>query len=352
MGAYTGLAPAGFPNVALSNFAKDFRDQLFVGDLICPRVPVDRQSFPYVVFGRNDYQVPASTLRAPGTRPQTVRGSYSTDTYMARSHALETEIPFESEAYSLGLGFSTRQRATKTLTRKLNLSREKEIAAIALSTANFPNGITLSDATDMWDSYITDPTKKTADTVTSQPIEDIELAKEVLRQSGIMDEEMVLLLSSPIVRVLINHPEIVDRLKYTNTTGAVDLDKLKSVFGVRCVRAGAVGLSLNNVQTWVWGQNAFLGYAQTSPTMEDLSCLKTFSWTGVGDAGAQNGLVAPGAEGFSILEWIEPHLSEKKYWQSADWYYDIKVTGQETGYPILNAVNAETMLTVPGAIEG
>lgn len=351
MGAYVGLAPAGFPNVALSNFAKDFRDQKFVGDLIAPRVPVDRQSFPYLVFTQDDYRMPATTYRAPGDGATSIRRSYSTDTYFCRSHALKDSIPFESETYSLGLGFSARQRATKSLTRALNLFREGEIATMALSTGNFPNGVTLSGGS-MWDSYITTPADNTYETVTSHPIDDIETGKETLRQIGIADEEMVLILSSPVVRVLVNHPDIVHRFQYTNALGIIDVAKLSSVFGVKCVRAGAVQLTDNNVKSWVWGNNAFLGYAQASPDREDLSALKTFSWTGVGDKGVENGIVASGGEGFSVLEWIDPQLDKKTYHQSADWYYDTKVTAQEAGYPLLGVVSGDTMEIVAGDVEG
>lgn len=351
MGGYAGLMPAGALNVALSNFAKDYRDQKFIGDLFCPRVPVTRQSFQYVVWTQDDFRVPASTLRAPGDQPNSIRNNYGTDTYFCRAHGLQGDIPFETEAYGLGLGFSTRQRLTQSLTRRLNLSREAEIAATALSTANFPNGVTLAGGA-MWDSYITNPEDDTTASVTSHPIDDVETAKEALRQVGIADEEMVLALSSPVVRVLVNHPDIVERFKYTNTLGVIDVDKLSSVFGVKCVRAGAVQISQNNTKTWVWGNNAFLGYAQPAPSMQDLSCMKTFSWTGEGDGGAQTGLVAPGADGWAVLEWLDAQLSKKTWWQSAEWYYDTKVVAQETGYPLLNVVTGDTMELVPGDIEG
>ena len=54
MSAFVGLMPLGSLNVALSNFAKEFRNNAFVGDLIAPRVPVERQSFQYVIFDRSD----------------------------------------------------------------------------------------------------------------------------------------------------------------------------------------------------------------------------------------------------------------------------------------------------------
>jgi hypothetical protein len=341
--------PAGGLNVALSNFAKDFRDQIFVGDAICPRVPVDRQTFQYVVWTQDDFRMPATTKRAPGTEPTSIRKTYSTDTYFAYAHALQGDIPMESEAYSLGLGFSARQKLTGSLTRRLNLYREGEIATAALNLTNFPNGTTLS-GNSMWDSYIT--SGQTEATVTSHPTEDIETAKETLRQVGIAENEMVLIISSPVVKVLINHPDIVERFKYTNVLGIIDLDKLSSVFGVKCIRGAAVQLAQNNAKTWTWGNSAFLGYAQPAPSVDDLSCLKTFSWTGEGDKGVELGLVAQGAEGFAVQEWPDPVRSKKTFWQSAEWYYDIKVTAQETGYPILGTVTGDTMEAVASDFEG
>jgi hypothetical protein len=358
MGAYVGLAPAGFPNVALSNYAKEFADDEvpLVGDLICPKVPVERQSFPYLIWNRDNLRIPASTLRAPGDSPTTIRRSYSTDNYFCRSHALEGTVPFEDEAYGLGLGFSTKMHLTGDLIGRIRRAREAEIAGTALSTSNFPNGITLSGGS-MWDSYITTPADNTIATVTSHPIIDVDTAKEVLRQAAVQDSQMVLILSSPLVRVLVNHPDIVERFKFTNVTGVIDLDKLTSVFGVKCVRAQALQMSQNNVASWIWGNNAFLGFSKPSSDRNDVSCLKTFVWAGGKGPGEGGGSVdlpgAPGTvDGYGVLDWIDSHLSKKRYLQSVDWYYDTKVTATETGYPILNAVSGDTMALIPGDIEG
>ncbi|ACO34047.1 MULTISPECIES: hypothetical protein [Acidobacterium] len=353
MGGYVGPAPVGFPNVALAQLAKEFNDDQvpLVGDLICPNVPVERQSFPYLVWDRSNLKLPDTTLRAPGDSGQLIRRSFSEDTYFCRSHALETNIPFESEAYAAGLGFSERAHATKDLIGRIRLKREAEIATLALSAQNFPNNLTLA-GTDMWDAYITNPA-----TDTSNPLVDVENAKEQLRRAAVPDKLMVLVLSSPLVKVLVNHPVIVERFKYTNTMGIVDIDKLSSVFGVTCVKAAAQIATLNGELQWVWGNDAFLGYAQKTPSREDVSCMKTFTWAG-GKGPGPNGTPmdypgAPGTvDGYGVLEWIDPHLSKKTYWQSVDWYYDTKVTAQETGFPILNAVSGDSALYLPNQIEG
>lgn len=353
MGGFVGTMPVGTLNVALSNYAKQFRNNAFVGELVCPRVPVVRQSFQYVVWNRDDMRVPGNTQRAPGARPVTTRRSYSAKPYMCVSHALSGDVPRETEAYGLGLGFSTKQQLTKQLMNQLNLDREVAIANMVLSTANFPNGTSLSGES-MWDSYITNPSNDTIETVTSNPIVEVDTYKQMLRQAGIQDSEMVLILSDPVATVVRNHPWIVDRFKFTNAPGGVTNDMLKGVFGVgQVVQASGIQLSENNTPSWIWGSHAFLGYASQAPSMEDVSCAKTFVWAGGQN---ENGNVLPGPEntvdGYGVIEFPDPYLDSKKDWISADWYYGLEVTAVETGIPILNAVSAATMETIPADVEG
>lgn len=338
MGAFTGLMPAGTLNVALSNFAKEFRNNALVGDILAPRVPVDRQSFQYVVWNRDDQRLPGNTLRAPGARPITTRRSYSTAPYMAQSHALSAKIPHESEAYGIGLGFSTKQKASGQLISQINLDREVAIANLILNTTNFPNGVTLS-STSMWDAY---PSTPDTGTDGSHPIKVVNAYKAILRQSGIQDSQMVLLLSDPVVVALQQHPDIINRFKYTNSGGDISMEQLSSVFRVKCVQASATVLDKNNVASWVWGANAVLAFAQSGTSQEDVSCAKSFTWTSAPDT----------TEGYGVIEFPDPYLDSKADWVSTDWYYDLRVTATETAIPILNAVAAPTMATIAADVEG
>jgi hypothetical protein len=365
MGGYVGLAPAGFPNVALSNYAKEFADDdvPLVGDLIFPKVPVERQSFPYVIWNRDNLRIPGSTLRAPGDSATTIRRSYSTGSYFCRSHALKGSVPFEDEAYGLGLGFSTKAHLTGDLIGRIRRAREGEIAATALNLTNFPNGVNLSlSANSMWDSYITTPGNDTEATVTSHPIVAMESYKAVLRQAAVQDSQMVLILSDPVVQALVNHPDIIERFKYTNAAGTISLSQLASVFGLKdgnVVKASALDMSQNNVASWIWGYSAFLGFSKANVDRMDVSCGKTFVWAGGKGPGAGGDTPAlpgpPGTiDGYGVLEWLDPEQDKKTYWQSVDWYYGLQVTAQETGIPILNAVSSANfpMGAIPGDIEG
>ena len=350
MGSFAPLMPAGAINVALSNYMKEFKNNAFIGDAFAPKVPVERQSFQYVVWNRDDFRVPGSTLRAPGDRPSSTRRSYSTAPYFAQSHALETAIPFESESYGLGLGFSTRKMATKQLANQIHLDREVRTVSLLTSSA-FTNSVALTNP-NQFDNYPATPETGTG----SHPIVLIEDYKSLLRSQGVQDSEMVLAISDPVALVLRNHPDVIDRFKFTNAGGIITNEMLSQLFGVKVIIGSAISLNQQNVPSWVWGNNCFLGYAQAAPTQDDISCAKTFVWAGGSDGMGQ---AIPGpmntVDGYGVLEWIESHLSEKKYWQSVDWYYDLRATAPETGIAITNCLGTYppvAMETVASDVEG
>jgi hypothetical protein len=313
--------PLGTLNVALSNYMKEFRNNAFVGDLLAPRVPVDRQSFQYIVFDRSNQRLDRSVLRAPGDTPQEDRFTYSALPYFCQSHALRAKIPFETEEYSLGLGFSTRQKATGRLTDKLNLTREAYIANLIYTGAT--NQIALS-GTAMFDSYLTGGT--------SQPIEVVEAAKAQVRQAGVMPNACII--PDAVFVALQSNPTILARTIYKDSVGtAITLDILSTLFGIKCYLASAISLDKNNNASWIWGENMIVCYVQDATSMQDISALKTFVWT------AADATV----DGYGVLEFPDPDLDAKSTIVSADWYWDTRITANETLVVISNCCAAPTM---------
>jgi hypothetical protein len=328
MGSFAPSLPAGTLNVALANYAKSFRNNALVGDLIAPRVPVGRQSFQYTVFDRSNQRLDRQTLRAPGTVPQTDRMNYSEFPYFCKSRALRAVVPYEQEQYALGLGFSEKQAATRRLIDKVLLDRENYVAGLVTSTSNITNNQTLS-GTSMWDNY----------SGVSHPIAVVEAAKALVRQSGV--EATHLILADPVVTALVNHPDIIDRFKYT-MPGAITLEQLTQVFGVTCVRAAAISLDKGNNASYVWGTSALLVSVQQASSMDDLSALKTFSWS-----------AAPmTVDGYGVLEFPLPDLDAKGDVVSVDWYWDTRITAQETIYLFAGCVAAPTMGSIAAPTVG
>lgn len=328
MASFAPNLPVGTLNVALSNYIKSFRNNALVADLIAPRVAVPRQSFQYLIFDRANQRLDRQVLRAPGAVPQSIRMSYGTAPYFCQSHALRAEIPYEQEQYALGLNFSEKQAASSGLVDKLNINREAYVAALVTNPANVTNSQTLSGGS-MWDNY----------GGTSHPIPVVEAAKSLIRQSGV--EPNTFILSDPVITALINHPDIIERFKYTQP-GAITLSQLSSVFGVNCVRAAAVSISQVNGASYIWGVSALLCYVQTATSMDDLSALKTFVWTGAPET----------VGGYGVLEFPKPDLDAKADIVSVDWYWDTRITAQETMYLFAGCVQAPVMGAIPAPVAG
>jgi hypothetical protein len=316
MGGFAAPFGGGQLNVAASNFAKMYRNNQMVGDLLAPRVAMDRQAFQYVIHDRSNFRLDQQTLRAPGDAPQTIRSAFSTGRYFCMSHALSADIPFETEQYGLGFGFSEIAKGTQFVMDKLQLDREVYLANLVLTAGSTPNTLALAGAA-MWDQ------------ATSTPIQNVEDAKAVVRSSGV--QANILLLSDNTFTALQTNPQIIARTAYKdNYAPAVTLDLLSAVFNIKCVLASAVIIDKNNVASWVWGQSAVLAYSQEVANQMDISACKTFVWSKADST----------VDGYGVI--VEPKypLASKSTLVSADWYWDIRVTGPETLFTFTNTCTA------------
>lgn len=322
MGAFAIGPQGGVLNVAVSNFAKQYRNNELIGDMLAPRVPVDKQTFQYIIHGRDNLRLDGSTLRAPGDAPRKIRSSFSLATYYAKSHALAAEIPFETEQFGLGYGFSEIAKASAQTLDKLLLDREVYLAGIA---AGAGTTVALSGSS-MWDN------------TASTPIENITAAKSTVLQSGVRPN--ILILGHPVVDALINNTEIINRVKYTFPGGVIDqvnLAQLSAVLGIRCVDAAAVQVDKGDNVSFVWGQTAVLAYVQEISSQYDISSFKTFVWTGAPET----------VSGYGVITEPKFPLSSKATIVSTDWYWDVKNTAPETTYTFTNCCAAPTYETLP-----
>jgi hypothetical protein len=344
MAAYAGPMVSGILNVALSNFAKEYRNNALVAELLAPRVAVQRQMFQYLIFDRANQRLTQQTLRAPGARPQTIRRSWSTNPYNCKSHALSAEIPYETEAYALGMNFSLKQKATEGLIQLINLDREVYLANLLATAAT--NTTPLS-GTSCWDSYVKGGANydingfsANGNWVGANPIAVVDQLKQEIRQAGVSATHMVV--SDPVHAALRNHPALIDRFKYTNVSGFLTPAQLSSLFELEYVMASAVNLDKNDNASFVWGQNVVIAHVENVSSMEDVSSCKTFSWTDAPDT----------TDGYGVIEFPDPMRDSKKDWVSTDWYWDMQITAQETIAVLTGVVAAPTMVAIPAPVEG
>jgi len=167
-------------------------------------------------------------------------------------------------------------------------------------------------------------------------------AAQVVRQAGVNPTALVI--SDPVFVALQNHPDLIERFKYTNPQGAIDIGQMSQAFGINVVRASAISLSAGNVPSWIWGVTAILLFAQAATDMMDVSAAKTFVWTGSADKAGSGPPMT--TDGYGVVEYPDPYLSAKTDWIAADWYWDVAITAQETIFQFTNVVSAPTMGTI------
>ena len=300
------------------------RAENFIADKVFPVVPVDKKSNKYFTYTKNDWFRDEAQRRAPGT--ESAGGGYnlSTDTYSADVWAFHKDVDDQTLA-NADSPLNPLREAAEFVTSRLLLRREIQFISDFMTTSVWGKdvtGVSASPTTNQfyqWNDY--------AD---SDPIEDIEAAKEyILSTTGY--EGNTLVLGYQVFRQLKNHPDIVDRYKYT-TSSVITEEMMARLFGVdrilvaKSVKAtNAEGASA--AYSFTFGKSACLLHVAPNPGLMTPSAGYIFAWTGVsGGLGATIGTSQFRMESLKASR-IEAEVA-----------FDNKVVGTDLGYFFASAV--------------
>jgi hypothetical protein len=123
-----------------------------------------------------------------------------------------------------------------------------------------------------------------SDYTNSDPIEDIEAGKaKILSTTGL--EANTLVLGYDVFRRLKNHPDLVDRIKYTSSQTITE-DMLARMFDIERVLVSKSVKATNAegataAYSFTTGKTALLAHVAPNPGILTPSAGYTFSWTGV-----------------------------------------------------------------------
>lgn len=256
----------------------------FVADRIFPVVNVGKQSDRYYVYNRGDFNRDEMQERAPST--ESAGSGYSLDntpTYYCREYALHKDVPDQVVANADAV-INPLRDAVEFLTLKALLKREKVFAANYFTggvwTSDF-DGVNTGNA---WGSG----TVLQWNDANSTPIEDVRKAQTtVLERTGFQPN--VLVLGKPVYDALIDHPDLVDRIKYGQTPGSpaiVNRQALAALFEVDRVEVmSAIENTAKEGATashsFIGGKKALLVYSAPNPGLMTPSGGYTFQWTGM-----------------------------------------------------------------------
>ncbi len=260
-------------NALLTNVSVGYKPAGFFASRIFPMVPVDKQTDIIASYDKSfwarDLGAPGAAptgsytmRRAPGTRAvsATYKVDTSTLTYRCINYAVGFEIPDELRGNADSV-FDLDQDAVTLITSLLNLRFDREYATDFATT-----GIWGTDAT---------PTAKFNLYATSTPIEDLRTGIDTIRQGTLgmsAGGGVKILMGSLVERRLLDHPDIIDRIKFTgaNVPAKVSMQALAALLDVDDV----------TVAKSVYTADEEGGTAETSVTYTDvLSDKLLIYWT-------------------------------------------------------------------------
>lgn len=247
----------------------------FVSMRVFPAVPSDK-SGTYYLFTKAYWFTDEMKQRAPGGQYARADFAVSTATYSTLQWALMKALADEEIAASQ-VPTSLDAAAVRFLGLKSLIRKERAFAADFMKTSVW--GTDNTSATN-WSTF-----------ETSDPAGDVATARRTISQAtGYYPNTLVM--GEIVNDVLKNHPDLLDRIKYTErATGMSVRAAMAGVFELNSILVGsAIYNSANEGQTAVYApiidDDALVVYVAPAPSKEEPSGGYTFAWAGGGGTGS------------------------------------------------------------------
>lgn len=279
-------------------------------DRLAPRIPVRKQSDKYRVFGKNNL-VERKADWAPGTIPNAIETRWSSATYFADIFKLRTLL-LDAERANNGTpaegGIDIEGTYTQNVTQAIAIAREKRVATLFTTAANYPAGHVLAKAGGAeWNV-----------------VGGEQIMTDLIAQIGkVADSAMVprssisVAVPEPVFRTaLMRNTAILDAIKYS-ARGIVTEELLAALLGVKEVFivqsmtagsgaeiAGADVLS-GYTATYLWGDTVWVGVIGEGQNDMVPSFARSFNWTAATGGVPRNTRVYRTADEGQEGDWIE-----------------------------------------------
>lgn len=274
-------------NAPLTNISVAYmqEENHFVADKVFPIVPVSKQSDRYFVYDKGDFFRSTAQLRAPGTESAGAGFDIdNTPSYFADVYAVHKDIDDQIRANS-DAAIDPDRDATLFVTQQLMLKREQ------IWASTFFTGSVWTGSSTGGDLAVGDLLNGAWSAAGSTPIEDVDKQMDsILQKTGYKPNCLVV--GTDVHRVLKNHPDVLDRIRYTQQ-GIVTEDLLASLFGVdkylvtRGTNNTANEGAADSMSFIADGQDALLTYSAPNPGLMTPSAGYIMAWNGYLGAGPQ-----------------------------------------------------------------
>lgn len=252
----------------------------YIADIVFPVVRVNKQTDKYAIYRKGDWFRDEAKKRAPLT--ESAGGGYAISTpgtFVCDEWAFHKDIADEDIDNADDV-FNNDEDATQFTIEKLRLRRERLWATHYFGTEIWDKDLEGQTDTPGTDEFLV------WDDSDSTPIEDIEDAKAIVQGViGMMPNTLVV--ASRVHQTLKNHPDVVDRYKYTQA-GIITEDLLAKVFGIDRYLIGSALYATNQEDitgdtnddlSFILTQyDALLVYSAPRPSKKRPSGGYTFRW--------------------------------------------------------------------------
>jgi len=257
----------------------------FVADKVFPIVPVRKQSDKFAIYEKGQFFRNVAQKRAPGSRSTGAPYATKTDSYFCENYATHALVTDELRA-NADRPFDPDATATKLVVNWLLLARE-----VVFASDFFKDSVWETDLTGTAGSG-TPPAPGPgqflywSDYVNSDPIGDIDRARDTAYATTATELDQ-LLISRAVWTKLKHHPDLIERIKYTQR-GVLNLDLVADLLDLRRILVAktiqvtsAPGASTDTFAP-IFGKHALLYYAPDNPMLNTPSAGYTFTWQPMG----------------------------------------------------------------------
>ena len=251
----------------LSNVSIKFSNAEFIADRIMPILRVKKQTGVYYTYDKSNFRRD-TTLRAGGSPANEVEFGLSTSSFVCQDHALK-EFVDDLVRDQADAPLNPMIDATENLTEKMMIDREKTLALVMADTGELSKNTTLS-GTDQWDDY-----------TNSDPITDVRTARTSVH-TNTFKKPNTLVLSKEVFDILADHPQIIERIKYSQL-GVITEELMARVFQVERILVGEAGENTategaTDVLAYIWGKHAQIVYVSPRVGIKMLTFGVTFTY--------------------------------------------------------------------------
>ena len=268
-------------NKLLTDILIGYHNSDYIADQIFPAVPVSKQTdiIPQInksAFFRDEAATPMGEADEAADIGYTV--DTSTLTYYCQRYGIKHFIS-DDRRVNEDDPFDSDREGAMLVTNAMMLRRERAFVSDFWKASVWTTDVTGTTTVVKWSDY-----------GTSTPIENLRTYKRTVRRL-LGREANLLILGDLTADRLLDHPDVLDRIKYTER-GIASTDLLATLFGVDRVLVGksVYTASLEGVAeasvtyTANWDDDALLLYVPSSPSILEPSAGYTFYWnTGMGN---------------------------------------------------------------------